>query len=514
MFKHGNKRIHLVCGAAALIVGCADQGDSSECTGAKCDNLDPIATGCAAALRDFSGGLFGEDLIAELDDPFARAVLQASEDECPMTFAEVMAALEANDCAGGVETRLVSEEAQVVGRHADNDTAEQVSGYRAVVSKSCNGRDSNELLFSQFGLGAGSEAPDDFEVMAFDQTAGVYNYYKLHPVPTDDFGEPVEGAEPVFAFYGNSKNFIDHGAGDAIAVPAVAGSEFTTNTSERDCARCHTGGGLIMKELNSPWVHWHETSGDLPGEKAVMDANPVYGRLTTGADMQFSIVQDGNRRWNTTRIDHVISTRANCDDSGACSLPTADLLRPLFCTVEVNLGTGGSGLRDRAVIDPELGRFGLRGSDHYAGVIEEIQQQVLLGIEGFDDPLFKQVASSLAGVRDTIRGSAFIERSHADQDYVKQLAAGVIDAAFAKDVRAVDFTRHVFSPDRCGLLALAPTIEFEADVTDASQLTKDRLPADMPELIRAGFQAALADATPGTPAGELLANLSDDADPA
>jgi len=89
----------------------------------------------------------------------------------------------------------------------------------------------------------------------------------------------------------------------------------------------------------------------------------------------------------------------------------------------------------------------------------------------------------------------FIERSHADNNYVEQARdAKIIDDAFIKDVLMVDFTRPVFSDDRCGLLSFAP------DLTAANMTAKK---------VRDGFIANLEAETPvaGSPAAQLLAHL-------
>jgi hypothetical protein len=90
---------------------------------------------------------------------------------------------------------------------------------------------------------------------------------------------------------------------------------------------------------------------------------------------------------------------------------------------------------------------------------------------------------------------AFPKRSAADFDYVfKLMDAGVVDEELVIDVLSVDFTRALFSEDRCGLLEFAPSLVGTKNKTKA---------------IRDGFVAALTAAAPApdTPAAELLANL-------
>ena len=87
---------------------------------------------------------------------------------------------------------------------------------------------------------------------------------------------------------------------------------------------------------------------------------------------------------------------------------------------------------------------------------------------------------------DTIFDFVFPERSFADNDYVEQLISkDIITEHFAKDVLMVDFTRPVFSEDRCGLLSFAP------------QLSADDMTADK---IRQGFIDSLKAESPAAKA--------------
>ena len=94
---------------------------------------------------------------------------------------------------------------------------------------------------------------------------------------------------------------------------------------------------------------------------------------------------------------------------------------------------------------------------------------------------------------DTIFDFVFPERAFADNDFVEKLEAeGIVDEDFIRDVLAVDFTRPIFSDDRCGLLEFAPDLD----------------PADRTaEKIRQGFIDELSGQSGDSPAGQLLANL-------
>jgi hypothetical protein len=437
------------------VLGCAISDDPElDCSEGRCDDSQVPTSPCDGLLVDHSGA--GNQKVAgRLNDPFALLALRTG-DSCPTTFQEMMAKLRETDAIGcegddraGIETRVVSETAQAMGRP---------TSYRAVTTRACGGRASDGIIFSLFGLEAGAPTlPPNVEIIAFDERAGVFNYYE-----TD--GETL-------SFFGNSKDMLKGpGAGE-----------------DRRCAGCHTGGGLIMKELDTPWLHW-EGHMDTPGARELVEAHPDLGRKTDGAELEF-LVKTANEKWNKARLSHL----RKADGSGTVELAT--LLAPLFCSVEVNLdngadfespvggGFGGSELRRvpfDSLVDPQFKGFG-------AVPVTFADYDTLIKANG-------QRVPGVPGAIDTVFDYVFVERAHADNDFVEALKrARIVDDSFVKDVLAVDFTRPVFSDDRCGLLDFAPVI--------AGELTAKKT--------RDGFIANLEAAAPapGTPAATLLANL-------
>jgi len=461
-----NNRILILAASLVLpsLFGCAapDEG-TADCDNGRCDDVpdsEVPASPCDGIIVDKSGADH-QKVAGRNNDPVAKFVFRAGT-TCPTSFQDIMAKLKENDKEGcpndedGLSTRLISETAQATGT---------ATSYRAVTTRTCGSRDTDSVLFSLFGLRAGATSlPAGVEIIAFDDTAGVFNYYE-----TD--GRTLN-------FFGNSKDMLKGtGTGD-----------------DRRCAGCHTGGGLIMKELDTPWLHW-EGHVNTPGAQELVTANKaLMGSKNTGAEFE-GVVKQGNAKWNKTRLDFL--------KSGTGQVDVGALLKPLFCTVEVNLdngadfespvkgGPGGSELSRipfDSLLDPQLKGFGsisVTFAD-YDALIKSNGQKV----------------GGVTGAIDTIFDYVFIERSHADNDYVSQLkAAGIIDDDFIKDVMMVDFTRPVFSDDRCGLLTFAPKLAGE-DLTASK--------------IRAAFITSLEAETPaaGSPAATLLANLNNTSDAA
>ena len=449
----------ILCLAPTLgLAGCAAESgggdDSGSCTGDKCDDLDKPDSEvedspCDGTMVDASGR--GHEKVAgRLNDPIALLAFR-NGDSCPATFADIMDKLRETDTNGcspddpraGINTRLVSETAQATGTPTN---------YRGVVTRTCDSRPKHGIIFSLFGLQAGDDAlPPNVEMIAFDATAGVFNYYEADPR-----GE--------IKFFGNSKDLLKGADGDI-----------------RRCGGCHTGGGLIMKELNTPWLHW-EGHMDTPGAADTVMKHEDLGTKQSGAEFE-GLVKTANKAWNPTRL-------AFMQESGT----PADVLRPLFCSTEVNLdngadfespvggGPGGdqlSRLPIDSLLDPRL-----RSSGSISVTFEDYDARIKAN---------GQTVGGVPGAIDTVFDYVFVERADADLDYVDKLkAAGIIDDELMKDILLVDFTRPVFSEDRCKLLEALPQIP-NADLNPTS--------------IREGLISNLGTPAAGSPAADLLANL-------
>jgi hypothetical protein len=441
------KLLALLAPLALALPGCgtdAPTGGTGDCTGDKCDDLDKpdsevTPSKCDGIMHDLSGR--GNSRVAgRLNDPVAQ-MLWHNDDTCPTGYQDIMAKLREVDTDGceeerdGIKTRVVTETAQL---------ADMPTSYRLVTTRQCADRAEHEILFSLFGVRAGATSlPTGVEIIAFDKEEGVFNYYE-----TD--GEEIN-------FFGNSRDMKQGAQGNT-----------------RRCAGCHTGGGLVMKELDTPWLHW-EGHTDTPGAAELVTANADLGTKASGSNME-SLTNAGNRAWNAARVDFLLERGS-----------ARDLLEPLFCTVEVNIDNGAdfpdskmSSIKADSILDPKLKSFGsisIENDDYIAQMATNGQQ-----VPGFTEP-------------DTIFAYAFIERAKADINFIDMLVdRDIITEEFMKDVLAVDLTRPIFSDDRCGLLQAIPQ-DFEAG---------DGKSAELAEAVK----SALAMEQPGSPGGDLRANLN------
>jgi hypothetical protein len=391
----------------------SDDGASSQCVGGKCDEVAPENFSCKE-LSDESGR-GAANVLEQLADPFAEFALKRGGDGCPENFDEVMERLKANDAEncgsdGGMESRLISEAGPF----------ESVANplVRSVTTRTCNGRQDFELIFSLFGVSA-SRLPGGAEVMAFDPEAGEFNYYEF-----DGRGE--------ITFFGSSSDFVKGQGGR--------------------CKNCHAAGGLVMKELRNPWMHW-ERLDRVAGP--IIDAHKDdlgSSKFSRGSNMEF-LTTSGNSKWNDTKV--LLLTNP---DNG---LTTQDMLRPLFCGAQVNLDTAATSANSEPTRIPEgffahcklFGASGCTGT-HFG---ESGGVQIAAGTYNAAIDAAGQILPKVSGQKDTVFGMPFIEPSLEDIDYVDKLVkAGVLDDDFVLDVLAVDFTRPVFSQERCDLLQFAP----------------------------------------------------------
>ena len=411
-----------VAGIALAALACAPPDRSEEAedargVGGKADEVSPNAA-CFDAVLDKSAGIGGTGLadLGALTDPIAQHVLKAEDMQCPKTTPEMIALLRQTDVAGcedgptaGMRTMLVSETAQLLGRPTQ---------YRSVTVRECGERPPGHMMWSQLSLTPDGPVPADAEIMAFDQVRGMFNFYKL------EAGQ--------WSFFGTSLDLL-------------------AEDTKSDCARCHTTGGPLMKEINNPWLHW-EGDADTPGAAALIDAHDDLGTRSTGAELE-QIVGDGNAEWTEIWMKDLL-------DAGA----VRPLLEPLFCDLELNVGTATKAVGDDvrfipalALIDDtfDIGPFPLEVKlDHgaYEAAIAKAGQRV----QHFGAPLLDDQGQPLT---DTIFKIPFVHRGRLDQAFVERLEQiGAIDHAFVLDVLAVDFTLPIGSKERCALLEFAPEL--------------------------------------------------------
>jgi len=323
-----------------------------------------------------------------------------------------------------------------------------------------------------------SQASDtSVEMIGKDATTGVYNYYEV-----------LDGGQ--WVFYGNSFDFIGEGYEcKPSGFCRANNSKKASSPSGKSCASCHVSGGLIMKELDSPWLHW--TAGFPNGSDKVVEKNKdKLGNQQQGENLELSVVRPSFDPYNEKRVQFLAGKGV------------AELLRPVFCTMDVNLDSQFMGTS--LLVDSEVGSGGFLSGDN--AIYETLKKEVGQKING-----------QPAKITDTANAFTYPSRGQIDTSYSRALqAAKLVDAEFASDVLNIDFTRPIFSGQRCSLIntIAGKTAALDAKLADFSKETtkakRDTLAAALAKDIPALFKDALTANKSRKPAEEkFLTNLSD-----
>lgn len=311
--------------------------------------------------------------------------------------------------------------------------------------------------------------PDFMELIAWDRTKKVYNFWEL-----------IGGK---WHYRGDSRDVLDDIA--EINVGAAA----PRFQGRLRCSGCHTLGGPIMKEMGAPhndwWTEkhglttkpWHLAAGKDAG-----DVRQLAGLLFRGATDAANLsaqVRNGTRRL----VSGGLLTGRSLKEQ----------LRSLFTTMEMNLVSDAAPFKQREA-----------GGDSVALPSDFFVDRRLAGGGPVSVPL-KVYRKALA---DT--GSRFPPRTKEESPETRHaflvparslidnavldalIGRGLLDEELVADVLAVDFTTPVFSARRAGLIRYVP--DTARDVHE----------------LRARLVKALK-AAPAKDEGakELLANLTD-----
>jgi hypothetical protein len=495
--------------------GCSSEGDGD---GTDADNITAATHPCKVK-REKTQKTMTDAEVDALGDPVADALLRHGDD-CPKNYAEVAAKLTKFDsklCRGGFSSRFVSERSQQLG---SPDIG------RLIISRDCGLRSDHGMFFLLDPVDAKSTSdlkapncqpaaefaskgtngkpicfPDNVELIGQDPKTKQFNFYALE--------------DNEWTLYGSSFDFIDDGYDCSDSLGGACKPKAAVQTR---CASCHPGGGLVMKELHFPWVSWESKGTTTPGAADLIGRfKGMLGGRTDGMDLEGRVTK-ANVEWDAVRADFLKTMKgpdANVPVTPAGSAPAtvAEVLRPLFCTMEVNLQSAStsktlSQIPPSFFVDPIWGvkqEVKVDNGEYQAMLTQNGQQ--ILDMKGCGKSCEQSLGKTRLGtLTDTFFAFTYPIRSQVDSDYVSTLVSKkIVTDDFVKDVLAVDITRPIFSKARCGLLAFAP----KGNVADMS-----------PDHIKDGFVDALKKAgadkkSPDRdPAAKLLANLSTDGDAA
>lgn len=314
--------------------------------------------------------------------------------------------------------------------------------------------------------------PQDLHLSAWDEEAGAYRTYSTRP---------------------------------------RADGEMGVNVSPDFCLGCHGGPQQLgywqplMNEMTNPWSGWNAEPGFESQlfeeflDPDVADA-PVY-REITGEDVLDSasnlepIIRAGIERVNAARV---VARQRAAELTRALAL-----VRPMFCDETVNFVSevhGGGELRASALVDPALvAHYQTLGLDGWSWTADTNLR--------LDPSPSEWEALTLIPVRG--ESTAAVELS--------LVSRGVLSAAQAVRVRALDWTRPVLSEFRCDLFRRA-VARIEAGALDGvlaglavDATTADLIPALYDEVMRLEVGGRLVELAP--PDGADVLALADAFEP-
>lgn len=433
---------------ASVALGCSsgDEGETGE------DNIESASSACSSLIEDRSGEGRSAQSLVDGDDPIARLIFQRAKTACPTTLRAVVDSLREAGCGkDGMAADFVSERAVLIGRP---DAA------RTVLIPKCEGVKAEQLLLAPVSpVQTTGPVPTSVEIIAMSDS-GAFNFYA------------VTGTK--WQFFGDSRSMVMKGPGA---------------NSERKCAACHNSGGLVMKELLTPWTNWdaRSNSGQLYGIEQIREnlaqnlgmpgkLEPFSQPLNSRRFELEPTVRAGNKVWNEKRLAHIL-------ESGTVK----DLLKPIFCTNEINLRYFSS-FDDvaYAAAVKKAGQQMLDGSgrpimmtvrreDNGQPPYMDTAGQPLEDKDGNPftlsadgtllDPTNKAVTDrkvAMVPAVDTPAPDVQVVRADIDDEYEKLLIAqNAVSVELVNAIWRVDVTRGVFSDQRCALVAGLPDVDIK-----------------------------------------------------
>lgn len=265
------------------------------------------------------------------------------------------------------------------------------------------------------------------EAIAFDEQKGLYNFYEL-------IGS---GSGATWFYRGDSQDaLLDNTY--LYRDPPPGQDKFGKRMR---CSACHTSGGPIMKELATPhndwWMDEHQlTFGNNALSPAVM---AKVNSLHDAAGLAQSVRNGMTRLYESPAYQNVSNSRT-----------LKEILRPLFCTTEINLVSSATRLKDESqdflipslsVLHPLLGAPTLS--------FKKRDYERLVHTYRLNFPETSEIDADHMWLAPAV--------GTADVMAVENLiTSGLVDQKTAIDILMVDLENPIFSPVRCGLLAAVP----------------------------------------------------------
>jgi hypothetical protein len=372
--------------------------------------------------------LDAKEIARELGDPFATLLL--AKGTFPRSAEGVFEALDQAVAPGDVLSKQ-SQRSFILGEGSQipfNDAPKLDRLFRFVVTRG-SAPDGPDLIVSAFV----PDQPDDVELMAWDRSAGGFNFYRSI------------GTEGAWVLAGNSAR--------AVVDPTQGKGPFES----------HKSGNFLMKELRSPWINWHSPDANIqPTAFAEDDPRRTHPWFTQkepqGALVcEAAVARPSISRWVKARFDGLFAGGGAIQDplrimQQILDTPTANLISshtesgPATTAASVDLPQ--TFFVDSEALTETLGlqappNFTVSGSI-YASALQAFAVK-LSDNQGFERP------------GDTHFAFVVPERAFEDQEVLRAvIRAGLVSDRLAASLLMTDFPNPVFSERRASLLRHVP----------------------------------------------------------
>jgi len=215
------------------------------------------------------------------------------------------------------------------------------------------------------------------------------------------------------------------------------------------CSACHVSGGPIMKELAPPHNDWWSSDRLLPfGSNSLSPEVSNYLTDLVEASEFASWVKNGIDALEASPSYKKLKSKTSAKQ----------LLRPLFCELEINLESSPSTIDELRSNKFHTDEFQIP-SAFFVNPLLQVKLNIKIQQEKYSGLLRKyKLSFPETTLQDADHAWLTPVKSHSDLQAIQSLlVSGFVDEEFVTDVLAVDFINPLFSQDRCGLLQFVGT---------------------------------------------------------
>lgn len=264
------------------------------------------------------------------------------------------------------------------------------------------------------------------ELIVWDNSGQFFNFYELRGMDSSDTR---------WFYRGNSKDaYLDNQY-----LHRNSPSKTEKFGKRMRCSACHNSGGPIIKEIKAPHNDWwtHENQLIFSPNHPDIEVNELVNTLIDARQFSDEV------RAGIEKLNH-----SNPFIQFKGGLTLQEQLRPLFCTVEINLESNPtSGLSNEITIPSGFWLNPLLGSIQINIPAEVYFERLQANRMRFPETTYL----------DADHGWLTPVKGLSDIDAIKQLIKDkIITQQFARRVLMIDYSNPVVSKNRCDLLKLIP----------------------------------------------------------